>query len=88
MAAEYVQTETWVLQNVKIFVWKKESSKGKHPVVGEMLPGSRAILLKEGVDDYRIKSPHDKSIGWVSKIQVKRVLYQDTKTFKPCKMKK
>ena len=50
-----------------------------------MYPGSRALLLNKGKDDYKVKSPLDKSIGWVNKMQVKKTLWQDTETREACK---
>ena len=63
LAKEYGKSEMWVLNNVKINLWQKESSKGKGRKVGELLPGSRAKIITEGVNDYKVKSPYDKSIG-------------------------
>lgn len=84
MANGYGQSEMWVLSNVKINFWKKETSKGK----GKKIPSSRALIIEESPEDYKVKSPHDKSIGWISKIQVSKTLYQDTDTREPCKDKK
>lgn len=88
MANEYGQSEMWVLSNVKINLWEKETSKGKGKKVGSMMPSSRALIIEEGLEDYKVKSPLDKSIGWISKIQVSKTLYQDTDTREPCKNKK
>lgn len=84
MANEYGQSEMWVLSNVKINLWEKETPKGKGKKVGSMIPGSRALIIEEGSEDYKVKSPLDKSIGWISKIQINRTLYQDTETRQPC----
>lgn len=84
VAREYGKTEMWVLQNVKINVWEKGSSAGKGRKVGELNPGSRALVLEEGPDDYRVQSPLDHSTGWVSKVQVSHTLKQDTESFEPC----
>lgn len=85
LAKEYGRSEMWVVQNVKIKLWSKQTRQGKGKVVGKLHPGSRALLLKEGKDDYQVKSPLDKSIGWVNKIQVKKTLWQDTETREACK---
>lgn len=85
LAKEYGRSEMWIVQNVKIKLWSKQTRQGKGKVVGKMRPGSRALLLKKGKDDYQIKSPLDKSIGWVNKIQVKKTLWQDTETREACK---
>ena len=74
----------WVLNNVKINLWERASSKGKGKKVGQMLPGSRALILETSTGDYKVKSPLDKSVGWINKIQVKKILYQDTETRKAC----
>ena len=80
----YRKSETWVLKNVRINLWEKETSKGKGRKVGTMLPGSRALILNVGQDDYRVQSPLDKSIGWVNKVHIKRILKQNIKTREPC----
>ena len=85
MGKEYGQSEMWVLSNVKINLWEKETPKGKGKKVGSMIPGSRALIIEEGADDYKVKSPLDGSIGWINKMQVSRTLYQDKETRKPCK---
>ncbi len=84
LANEYGRSETWVLKNVKINLWKKTTPQGKGRVVGKLLPGSRALIIEKDTEDYKVKSPYDKSIGWVNVVQVKRTLLQDTETRKPC----
>jgi hypothetical protein len=83
-AIELGKSETWVIRNYKINLWGKPSPD-KFPKVGELLPGSRALILEETAKDYKIISPFDKSVGWISKIQVKKTLMQDTETRKSCK---
>ena len=83
VASEIQQSEMWVVQNWKVNLWSNQSPN-KFPQVGLMRPGSRAVIIEEGANDYKVRSPLDKSEGWVSKIQVKRTLMQDTETFTPC----
>ncbi len=87
LSKEYGKNEMWVLNNVKINLWEKPSHKGKGRKVGQMLPGSRAVIIESSTDDYKVKSPLDKSVGWINKVQVKKTLYQDTETRKPCSSK-
>lgn len=83
-AAELGQSETVVLATHRINLWESPSpSKGR--AVGKMLPGSRAVILERRPDDYRVQSPLDQSIGWVSTIQVERTLSQDVATREACK---
>ncbi|NQU28025.1 MAG: hypothetical protein HQ528_07040 [Candidatus Marinimicrobia bacterium] len=84
LANEYGKSEMWVLSNVKINLWEKPSHLGKGKKVGQMYPGSRALILKTEKEDYQVKSPLDKSVGWVNKIQVSKTLFQDTKTREAC----
>jgi len=84
MAKEYGKSEMWVLQNVKINIWEKSTPDGKGRPVGKMIPGSRAVILEEGPDDYKVQSPLDKSIGWINKMHVARTLKQDVETREPC----
>ncbi len=85
IAAEMGTTETWVLRNFRVNLWSQPTPEGKGRKTGEMLPGSRALILEVGPEDYRVRSPLDGSVGWVNKIQVKRTLYQDTETREPCR---
>lgn len=85
LAKESGTTEMWVIKNLKINLWQKESSQGKGRKVGELLPGSRALIISKGKDDYKVESPYDNSIGWINKIQVKRTLIQNIHTFEELK---
>ena len=87
LAKEYGKSEMWVLNNVKINLWEKPTHLGKGRKVGQMLPGSRAIILLTAEEDYRVKSPLDKSIGWINRMQVMKTLFQDTETRRPCRPK-
>lgn len=87
VAREMGASEEWVVANHKIKLWAKTSEQGRFPKAGELLPGSRALLLEASSQDYKVKSPYDGSTGWVNQIQVKRVSYRDDKTFRPCSTK-
>lgn len=82
-ARELGRSEMWVLANHQINLWQNPSPN-KGSKVGEMRVGSRALILHVSKNDYRVKSPLDSSIGWVSKIQVARTVWQHTQTFKAC----
>jgi hypothetical protein len=84
IANEYGESEFWVLENRKIYLWEKLTSQGKGKVVGKMLIGSRALILEKSGEDYKVQSPLDKSIGWVNEVQVARTLLQNTETREPC----
>jgi hypothetical protein len=82
-ASELGKSETWVVANHRINLWQNPSpTKGRK--VGEMRVGSRAVIIEEGADDYKVRSPLDGTVGWVGRVQVARALWQDAKTFKPC----
>lgn len=84
----WVKNEGYTVQaatRYKLNIWSKSNAQGKGRPVGKIRAGSRAVILKEGKDSYKIKSPLDGSVGWISKIQVVRTLKQDTKTHKACK---
>jgi hypothetical protein len=87
LAKEYGQSEMWVLNNVKINLWEKPTHLGKGKKVGQCLPGSRALIIESSGEDYKVKSPFDKSVGWINKVQVLKTLYQDTATREACKPK-
>ena len=84
LANEYGQSELWVLNNVRINLWEKQTPHGKGKKVGELLPGSRALIIEIGPEDYKVRSPYDKSIGWVNKIQLRQVIKLDPITYELC----
>jgi hypothetical protein len=84
VAREMGTTEAWVVGNYKIKLWKKSTAQGRFPAVGNLLPGSRALLLKTSGPDFQVKSPYDGSTGWVNQLQVSGILMQDDITFMAC----
>lgn len=84
IAADLGKTADWVRENHRINLWSLESKRGKGSKVGETLPGSFAVVLDEGPDDYRIRSGFDGSTGWIGKVQVERVLNRDASSGRPC----
>ncbi len=86
-AKELGKSEMWVLTNHPINLWQYQGTPDNPNMgrkMGEMRVGSRALILEEKVEDYRVRSPLDESVGWVSKIQVAHTLYQDVNTFESC----
>ena len=84
VAREYGRTEQWVVANYMVTVWEKPTHLGKGKKVGDMRCGSRAIILERSVDDYKIISPLDKSVGWVNEVQISGTLFQHPITREPC----
>ena len=84
LGKEFGWTESYVLSNHRINVWGKTTANGKFPRVGEMYPGSNAMILDRSGDDFKIVSPLDNSIGWVNEIQVDRTLYRNPNTREIC----
>ena len=82
-AKELGTTEAAAQTNHRINLWNRPSGR-ERAVVGYLLVGSRAVILDEMPDAYRVQSPADKSDGWLSKIQVARTLKQDVETRRPC----
>ena len=66
-------------------LWEQTSSQGKGRPVGKMRAGSNARLIKRSGSDYYVQSPLDKSKGWVSDVQVDKVVTLNPKTFKKCR---
>jgi hypothetical protein len=83
-AKELERSEEWVLQNHRLNLWE-HAGTSRGAKVGELLPGSRAVIIEETADAFRVQSPLDKSRGWISRIQVARTLEQDVATRQPCK---
>ena len=85
IAKEYSRTEMWAVKNYKVNVWEKTSANGKGKKVGEMMCNSRALIIDKSGDDYKILSPLDNSIGWVNKIQIEDIVYQNPNTYQKCR---
>lgn len=82
-AKELGRPEMWVQQNHRINLWERPGSN-RGAKTGELLVGSRAVILEEANEAYRVKSPLDGSTGWISAIQIARTLKQDVSTRQPC----
>ena len=87
IAKEYGKTEEWAM-NHYVNLWKKTSENGKGRRVGIIRAGSRAIILEESGEDYRVQSPINNMIGWVNKIQVAKTIFLNPKTFIDCDRQK
>lgn len=85
LAKEFGWSEMRVVREHKVNLWEKTSSQGKGRIVGEMRAGSNARLIDKSGNDYYVQSPLDKSKGWVSDVQVDKVVKLNPKTFKRCK---
>ena len=85
LAKEFGWTESEVLQKHRINLWGKTTPNGKFPKVGEMYPGSNAIVIDRNGDDFKVISPLDNSIGWVNRVQVQRTLYLNPNTKERCR---
>jgi hypothetical protein len=82
-ASELGRSEMWVQQNHRLNLWERPGAT-RGAKTGELLVGSRALILEETSDGYRVRSPLDGATGWVSAVQVARKLSQDVTTREPC----
>lgn len=85
LSKELGKPKKWVEGNYRINLFDKETGKKKGKVVGKILPGSRAQILKAGTDAYQVKSPLDGAVGWVNRKEVRHILLLDSKTLQPCR---
>ena len=77
-------SEMWAIRNYQVTVWEKPTHLGKGRRVGDMRCGSRAMILDRTIDDYKVISPLDQSIGWVNRIQIEGTSYQHPITRETC----
>ncbi|HXG72902.1 MAG TPA: hypothetical protein VNJ04_20085 [Gemmatimonadaceae bacterium] len=82
VARELGRDEAWVLHNYKVNLWERHGSN-RGQKTGEMIPGSRAVILESAENSYRVRSPLTGE-GWVSRVQVANTLHQDAQTRLPC----
>ncbi len=85
LSKELKKPEKWVQANYRVKLFAKEPGKGKGKVVGKLSPGTRAVILKAGIDSYQVKSHFDGSTGWIKRADVRHVLLLDTKSLKLCR---
>ena len=78
------KTNNWVSENWMFNLWDKPTHLGEGLPVGRMKCGATAIIIDKEIDDYKILSPYDESIGWMNKKQISFTFYQNPKTQKPC----
>ena len=73
----------WVRANKPtVNLWSLPNSRGKGRPIGTLAIGSRVQIINREQDCYKVKAS-GKS-GWISKIQVSRVVRLDTTTGRPC----
>lgn len=80
IANEQEECPMWVKANVRINLYTPCGAK----VLGSMEPGSRSLIIEVGENDYKVKNPHDDSIGWINKKHVKRTIWLDLVTGELC----
>ena len=85
IAKEYGKTEEWVSENHYVNLWKETSENGKGEMAGFMRVATRAIILDEIDEDYKVQSPIGGLIGWVNKIQVAKTIFLNPSTLVECK---
>lgn len=79
------KSEADIVNDFRINLWSKPAIEGKQPQVGQVVPGSRVLIVEKGTDDYKVKSPLDGSVGWIQKEHVKRTAWLGTATLTPCR---
>jgi hypothetical protein len=72
-----------VQANHRINLWER-AGENRGRKVGELLVGSRAEIVAEEGEYYRVKSPFDGSTGWLNKMQVARTIYQHRSSRQAC----
>lgn len=85
IAKEYGKTEEWVAKNHYVNLWKETSEDGKGGMAGLMRVATRAMILEEIEEDYKVQSPIGDLIGWVNKIQVAKTIFLNPSTLVKCK---
>ena len=84
IAKEYGKTEVWVAANHYVNLWKETSKNGKGEIAGFMRVATRAMILEEIDEDYKVQSPIGDLIGWVNKIQVANTIFLNPSTLMDC----
>ena len=85
IAKEYEKTEEWISENHIVYLWKETSEDGKGQMAGYMRVATRATILDEIDEDYKVQSPIGDLIGWVNKIQVSKTIFLNPSTLVECK---
>lgn len=85
VAAKIGKDRKWVFLNYTVDIWDNPPSIEKGNVVSKLRASSYARILEKGVKDYKVESPIDKSVGWLSKKHVKTISWKNPETNKLCK---
>lgn len=82
-AKDLGRPEEWVQQHFKIDLWE-HTGADRGLRTGGLPVGSRAVILEETAQAYRVRSPIDGKEGWISSAFVVRRLNLNVATGEPC----
>ena len=84
IADEIGESKRWVFRNYTVDVWDKNTSNKEKNKITKLRASSYAELLGFNGEDYLIKAPIDKKIGWINKKHVKTFSMKNRVTRKLC----
>ena len=60
-------------------------SEGEGEVLSKLRASSYAQIIEKRSNEYKVQSPADKAVGWISSEHVKTISWKNPKTKKLCK---
>ncbi len=84
ISKEIGKTKKWVFLNYTVNIWDNPSSYQKRTKLTQLRASSYAELLDFNGEDYLVKAPMDKKIGWLNKKHVKGFALKNRETKKLC----
>ncbi len=85
IAKKIGKDKKWVFLNYRVDIWDTPPSEQKGSVVSKLRASSYARIIEKRDEDYKVESPIDKTVGWLSKEHVKTISWKNPKTKKLCK---
>lgn len=85
IAKKIGKDKKWVFLNYRVDIWDTPPSEQKGSVVSKLRASSYARIIEKRDEYYKVESPIDKTLGWLSKEHVKTISWKNPKTKKLCK---
>ena len=88
IADQLDSTADWAMSHYRTTLWQDKPSPDRDGrQVGELLPGARAVVVRQDGTHYFVRSLEERTLGWLHERHVWRTVWLDTATGAPCQSK-
>ena len=85
IAEKIGKDKKWVFLNYTVDLLNMPPSEGEGEVLSKLRASSYAQIIEKRSNEYKVQSPADKAVGWISSEHVKTISWKNPKTKKLCK---